>query len=66
MASPTFETRNLHRIGTELGFLEGTLAQQPENKPEHLRAWVAWLRDMDKQWVGSSLSPRPRSNASYF
>jgi hypothetical protein len=64
MASPTFESRNLHRIGTELGFLEGTLVQQPENKPEHLRAWVAWLRDMDKQWA--SLLSRPGSTASYF
>jgi len=50
MATPTLDFRNLHRIGTELGFLEENLALQPENKPEHLRAWVVWLRDMDKQW----------------
>ncbi|KAI9507195.1 hypothetical protein F5148DRAFT_146669 [Russula earlei] len=50
MASPTPDSRNLHRIGTELGFLEDSLALQPENKPEHLRAWVVWLCDMDKQW----------------
>jgi len=50
MASPTLDSRNLHRIGTELGFLEDTLALQPEGKPEHFRAWVVWLSDMDKQW----------------
>ncbi|KAI0294859.1 hypothetical protein B0F90DRAFT_1220345 [Multifurca ochricompacta] len=49
MAAP-LDSRNLRRISTELGFLEDTLALQPENKPEHLRAWVVWLRDMDKQW----------------
>lgn len=50
MAAPPLDSRNLHRISTELGFLEDTLALQPENKSEHLRAWVVWLRDMDKQW----------------
>ncbi|KAH9040598.1 hypothetical protein EDB84DRAFT_1475869 [Lactarius hengduanensis] len=51
MAVPPLDSRNLHRISTELRFLEDTLALQPENKPEHLRAWVVWLRDMDKQWT---------------
>lgn len=51
MAAPAFDSRNLHRISTELGFLENTLTLQPENKPEQIRAWVAWLRDMDKQWA---------------
>jgi len=50
MASPTLDSRNLHRIDTELGFLEETLTLQPENEPEHLGAWNVWLRDMDKQW----------------
>jgi len=64
MALPTLETRNLHRIGSELGFLEDTLALQPENKPEHFRAWTDWLRDMDKQWA--SLPSCPGATASYF
>ena len=64
MALPTLETRNLHRIGSELGFLEDTLALQPESKPEHFRAWIGWLRDMDKQWV-RPLS-RSGATASYF
>ncbi|SRR6266404_109007 len=55
MASPTLDSRNLHRIDSELGFLEETLTLQPENKPEHLAAWNVWLRDLDKQWA--SLCP---------
>ena len=66
MASPTLDldSRNLHRIGTELGFLEDTLTLRPENNPEHLRAWVIWLRDMDKQWA--SFFCRSSSTASYL
>jgi hypothetical protein len=63
MASPTLDSRNLHRIDTELGFLEDTLTLQPENKPEQIHAWVGWLRDMDKQWASH---PRRPSAASYF
>jgi hypothetical protein len=51
MAVPVLDSRNLHRISTELGFLEQTLSLQPENKPEHLRAWAVLLHDMDKQWA---------------
>jgi hypothetical protein len=51
MAAPALDSRNLHRIDTELGFLEQTLSLQPENKPEQLCVWAAWLRDMDKQWA---------------
>ena len=64
MALPTLEARNLHRIGSELGFLEDTLALQPASKPEHFRAWIVWLRDMDKQWV--SLLSRPGATAPLF
>jgi hypothetical protein len=66
MASPTLDSRNLHRIHTELGYLEETLTLQPENKPEHLGAWNIWLRDMDKQWasfLSSQCSPPPISDS---
>src|SRR5712671_6516543 len=56
MASPTLDSRNLHRIGSQLEFLEDTLVLQPESNPEHLRAWVVWLCDMDKQWASLPLS----------
>jgi hypothetical protein len=59
MAVPPPDSRNLHRISTELRFLEDTLAIQPDNKPEHLRAWVVWLRDMDKQWASYLVSCLP-------
>ncbi|KAF8258528.1 hypothetical protein EI94DRAFT_1126641 [Lactarius quietus] len=51
MAVPPLDSRNLHRISTELRFLEETLALQPADQPEHLRAWVVWLRDLNKQWA---------------
>jgi hypothetical protein len=63
MASPTLDSRNLHRIHSELGFLEDTLTLQPENKPEHLGAWKVWLRGMDKQWASLCL---PGVTTSYF
>ncbi|KAI0269420.1 hypothetical protein BC834DRAFT_626919 [Gloeopeniophorella convolvens] len=50
MASPSLDSRNLLRIGTELSFLEDILAIQPGTEPEHLRAWVVWMQDMGKQW----------------
>ncbi len=56
MTSPTLDSRNLHRIDAELGFLEETLTLQPENKPEQIRAWDVWLRGMDKQWASLCLS----------
>jgi hypothetical protein len=61
------DSRNLHRIHTELGFLEDTLTLQPENKPEHLGSWDVWLRGMDKQWASLVFSaPPPLLSNSLF
>ena len=57
MAVPPLDSRNLHRISTELRFLEETLGLQPADQPEHLRAWVIWLRDLNKQWASPPITP---------
>jgi hypothetical protein len=58
MAAPALDSRNLHRISTELDFLEQILSIRPENKPEQLCVWATWLRDMDKQWASLFLCSR--------
>ena len=50
-AVPPLDSRNLHRITTELCFLKETLGLQPTDQPKHLCAWVIWLKDLNQKWA---------------